>query len=595
MSRSITRGSVLSALLLLLANPLGASDWRTDYEKSGFKATPRYDATVAYCKRLAEASPWIHYTTFGTSPQGRGLPLVIADRKGRFTPDAVHQSDNAVLLIQAGIHSGEICGKDAGLMLLRDIAIHKKYAELLDHLTILFVPILNVDGHERFGPHSRINQNGPAEMGWRVTAQNLNLNRDYLKADAPETQAWLRLFIDWLPDFFIDSHTTNGADYQYAITYGIEIHGNMDPGLTQWARDVYLKNLEAMMKESGYPICPYVIFRRRHEPESGLTGWVAPPMLSQGYTALQNRVGLLVEAHVLKDYRTRVTGTYEIVRHTAALLNRHYRMLHKLNRQADQLSASPAFRDEPFPVQFTATSESVLIDFLGYEYRAVKSDLTGGIWHQFSDTPKTYKIPYFNEQAPTQTVALPEAYIIPPEWQTVIERLEGHGVRIQRLHRSETLRVKSYRFKEISWQERPFEGRHRLRFEFEEIEEERTFPAGSALIDMNQRAARVAAHILEPAAPDAYVRWGFFDAIFERKEYTETYVMEKMAREMIASDPTLKEALSQSLAEDSTLAGDAWAILNWFYERTPYWDDRKDKYPVGKIFDREILSRIKRG
>ncbi len=590
--RRVLSGCALLSLLILLTSLLAAADWQTDYEKSGFKATPRYAATVAYCQRLADASPWIRYTSFGLSPQGRDLPLLIADRNSRFTPEAVRKSDNAVLLIQAGIHSGEIDGKDAGLMLLRDITINKKYEDLLEHVTILFMPIFNVDGHERFGTYNRINQNGPEEMGWRATAQNLNLNRDYLKADAPEMQAWLRLFVQWLPDFFIDCHVTDGADYQYVVTYGLETNGNMDPALTRWTRDVYLRAAKQKMAAAGFPISPYVIFRKRHEPKAGLRSWAAPPRLSQGYTALQNRPGLLVETHMLKDYKTRVDGTYQILKCTLEILNQEHKNLVKINTAADELTGSAEFRSEPLPVKFRSTSDSTMIDFLGYEYEVVESDITGGPWHQYSQKPVTFKIPYFNKMEPSVSVNLPEAYIVPPQWLEVIRRLEIHGVEIKRLAEPASIKVGSYRFDDISWAQRPYEGRHTVRFESRAITEERLFPAGSAVIDINQRAARVAAHILEPGAPDSYLYWGFFDTIFEKKEYTETYVMEAMAREMLAADKSLREEFDQALAADSTMAGDQWRILNWFYQRTPYWDDRKDVYPIGKITDRAVVENL---
>ncbi|MFP4019209.1 MAG: M14 family zinc carboxypeptidase, partial [Bacteroidales bacterium] len=182
----------------------------TYYEKSNYKETPRYEETIEYCKNLASSSEWIDYQTFGTSPQQRDLPLLILDKKGNFDASSVHSSGNGVILIEACIHPGEPDGKDAGLMLLRDLAIKKQNIDVLDNLTILFIPIVNVDGHERFGPYNRINQNGPKEMGWRTNAQNLNLNRDFLKADAPEIQQWLQLFNKWMPDFFIDIHTPDG-------------------------------------------------------------------------------------------------------------------------------------------------------------------------------------------------------------------------------------------------------------------------------------------------------------------------------------------------------------------------------------------------
>lgn len=192
----------------------GPKDPITYYEKSGCLETPRLQETVKDCRKLANRSPWVKVTSFGKSPQGREMPLVIVDKDRCFDPKSAHKKGKAVVMIQACIHPGESEGKDAGLLFFRDLTQNNKYSYLLDHLSFLFIPIFNVDGHERFSPFNRINQNGPKEMGWRVTAANLNLNRDYLKADAPETRAWLKLYREWLPDFFVDCHTTDGADYQ---------------------------------------------------------------------------------------------------------------------------------------------------------------------------------------------------------------------------------------------------------------------------------------------------------------------------------------------------------------------------------------------
>ncbi len=566
------------------------SEWQTYYEKSGFKETPQYKQTVEYCKKLADASPWIKYVSFGVSPQVPELPLLIVDRNGNFTPLKVHKSGNAVLLIEAGIHPGEIDGKDAGLMFIRDIAIYKKYEDLLDHVTILFIPIFNVDGHERFSQYNRINQNGPKEMGWRTTAQNLNLNRDFLKADTPEMKAWLKMFNKWLPDFFVDIHATDGADFQYVMTYALETLGNMDDGLTAWAENEYLKVMEEDMEIAGYPIFPYVAFRRWHDPKSGLRSMLSTPRLSQGYSAIQNRVGFLIENHMLKDYKTRVSATYEALVITCEILNKEYIKLVMLNKKADEYSAGSEFRNKKFPIDFRASNDSIMIDFKGFEYEVVRSNLSGGNWFKYSDKPVDFKLPYFNDQKPVVEVDLPEAYIIPPEWIDVIERLELHGIKYSQLDEPVVIPVKTYKFKNVSWRQLPYEGRHPVSFDYDEITEEREFPAGSVVIDMNQRTARVIAHILEPKAPDSYLYWGFFDAIFEQKEYAESYVMESLARKMLAEDPELKKEFEQMKTNNPDFANNFWAILNWFYSKTPYWDQKKNVYPVGKIYDREVIK-----
>ncbi|MCX6830877.1 MAG: M14 family metallopeptidase, partial [candidate division Zixibacteria bacterium] len=290
-------------------------EWLTLYEKSHYLETPRYDETIAFCKKLADYSPIVSFTDFGVSPQGRKLPLLIIDKDSEFDPQLAHRRGKVVLLVQAGIHAGEIEGKDAGLSLVRDIVVHGKYQQALDNVVILLIPIFNVDGHERFGAYNRINQNGPAEMGWRTTAQNLNLNRDFVKADAPEMRCWLGMFNRWLPDFLVDVHTTDGADFQYIITYSLETNRNVAKPLADWCDDAFLPEINERMIKSGFPMTPYVVPRVDHDVTSGLMSWTATPRFSNGYGAAQNRPFMLIETHMLKTYQQRVESTYQLLHH----------------------------------------------------------------------------------------------------------------------------------------------------------------------------------------------------------------------------------------------------------------------------------------
>lgn len=582
------------------AEPQAPADWQTDFERSGGTATPRYAETVAYCRRLAAASPWVKFTRFGSSPQGRDLPLVIVDRQGHFTADAVRRSGNLVLLVQACIHAGEVEGKDAGLMLIRDLAIRRDPAGLLDHVTLLFIPIFNTDGHERFGPFHRPNQIGPLEMGWRTTARNLNLNRDFLKADAAEMQAWLKLFTAWLPDFFVDVHTTDGADYQYPLTYSLELYGNLDSEVTAWTK-AYLQEATRRMAAAGMPIAPYLAFKNWDDPRSGLQASVALPRFSIGYAAIQNRPALLIETHSLKTYATRVRAAYEMLRLTLALANERHGDLQAAVAQADARCASTRFRASPLPVEFKATEKSTLFDFLGVDYEVVKSDLTGGDWVKYGDKPVTLKVPYFDDIVPTTRVSLPLAYLIPPEWDEVLARLGLHGVTVSRLSRETTVKVRTYRFQDVSFvsggsresRSVPYEGRQMCRFVTETRQEERTFPAGTAIVDTAQRTARVIAHLLEPQAPDSFVHWGFFNAIFQETEYVEGYVIEKLARQMLAADPALRLAFAKAQEQSQELRTNPAAIRKWFYQRTPSFDQRFNAYPIGMIDDEATRSAIR--
>ncbi len=586
---------LLIILLLHFFTNIKAQDWATHYEQSDFKKTPSYAETLDYCKRLDAASPMAALISIGTSPQGKEIPMMIVDRDGLKDPVSIREKGRVITLIQACIHPGEPDGKDAAIILLRDMLINNKHRDLLEKSSILFIPIVNVDGHERFGPYNRINQNGPEEMGWRTNAQNLNLNRDFLKADAGEMQQWLKIYSTWLPEFFIDIHTTDGADFQYALTYDIEVFGTLDSGITRWLSNIYEPRITAKMKENGFPIFPYVQFRNWHDPRSGLRTGAAPPMISQGYAALQNRPALLIETHMLKDYKTRVNATIQMLIHTLFIINHQADNLKTLIEMADKSTAAPAFRKQPHPVSWkTSTTDSTMVDFYGFDYQVLKSDLTGGDWFVYDNArPIVMKLPFFNKSVPETTVLLPEAYIIPAEWTEVINRMKLHGIKMDILSEPAEITVKSYKFKDYEFRKTPNEGRHMVSTGLTESEEKRIFPAGSAIVATNQRTARVIAAILEPEASGSFVEWGFFNAVFEQKEYSETYVMEKMAREMLENSSELRLEFEARKSEPG-FTGNQWAMLNWFYSKTPYWDQQFLKYPVGKIYDATVLNQLRK-
>ncbi|MCX6252550.1 MAG: M14 family metallopeptidase [Bacteroidetes bacterium] len=566
----------------------------TKYEKSGGTETANFSETIEYCHHLDEASPRITYRGFGKSARGKELPLLIADKDGLKDPAAIRSAGRIVLLIQACIHPGECEGKDAGLMLLRDLALNDKNTGLLNHVSILFIPVFNVDGFERFGPYNRINQNGPKEMGWRVNANNLNLNRDYLKAETPEMQAWLQLFNQWDPDFFIDTHTTDGADYQYVLTYGMETTGDMDPGLSSWSNDIFMKELNDGMTKDGFPVFPYIDFRDWHNPESGLVTEVSPPMLSQGYTSSRNRPGLLIETHMLKPYDIRVRATYEYLKKSLAILNEEYLTLKSLEKKADEMVASENFRKYDFPLHFNLSDkDSIMVDFLGMEYEKITSEITGEIYFKYGTKRKTYHLSSFSKSIPSAFVKLPEVYIVPVEWKNVIQLLDFHGVKYHLLSKDTMIPVSSYTLKNLKWNANPYEGRHTMtQIETDEITEERLIPSGSAIISLNQPCARVIAYILEPNGNGSYLSWGFFDAVTEQKEHAEHYVMEEIALKMLKDDPALKaEFEKKKVAEPGFAKNPDW-ILNWFFSKTLYWDKHIDAYPIGKIFDKVIAKRL---
>ncbi|HET9482053.1 MAG TPA: M14 family metallopeptidase [Candidatus Polarisedimenticolia bacterium] len=573
----ITAAAALPAVLLL-ASPAAQAPWLTRAERTGFVETSRYEETLQDCRRLEKDSPWIRVTRFGVSPEGRDLILVIASKDRAFEPAAAARTGKPIVLIQAGIHSGEIDGKDAGLMLLRDIAVTRQRAGLLDKAIVLFMPIYNVDGHERFGPYNRINQNGPKEMGWRTTSRNLNLNRDYVKADAVETRAWLRLFNAWRPDLTIDCHVTDGTDYRYDVTYAYE-GLNAPPTVAAWIDEAVTKRVVPGLVEDGHHPSPYIFLKEDTDPAAGLAGFPPTPRFSTTYVALRNRPAFLIETHMLKDYRSRVTATYNTLKRLLEEVNRDPGSLRSAVRRAESEAAAPG----RLAVAFRIRDTSRRVPFKGVEFRRELSEISGAMRVIYGERPLDLTLEVPDGIEPAVTVDKPLAYIVPPQWTDAIDRLQAHGLTLQRLREPVRVPVDTYRLTEPKWAPTPFEGHHPVTFATERLRGvERDFPAGSIVVRMNQADSAVAAHLLEPQAPDSLAGWGFFDSIFERKEYAEAYVMEKVAREMLAKDPALRAEFETAL-KDPDFAGSPTRRLDFFYRRTPWWDDRLGAYPVGLL------------
>ena len=547
-------------------------DWRTYAETTDYKKTPRYAETIEYAKKLAKASDLITYQSFGTSGEGRDLPLLIAAADKDFTPEKAKKSGKPIILIQACIHAGESDGKDAGLALLRDIAITKTRADLLKDVVIIFVPIYNVDGHENFNAFNRINQNGPDEMGFRATTAGFNLNRDYMKADAPETRAFLKLWNSWKPDFFIDCHVTDGADFQYNVTYEFAHFQESPQSITDWMFEHFDKNVVPKVESEGNLLTHYVEFAGR-EVTGGVATFIATPRFATGYTPLRNRAGLLIETHMLKPYQSRVRGTYDVLRYTIEEIQKNKASLFAANRKADAETIERGATYDAtgqFPLRIEVTDKSESFAFKGIEYKLEGSDISGAKRIVYGTKPLNITIPKFDEAKVAASVATPLYYIVPPQWTEAIAVLEAQGIEFQRLSKPLKVEVESYKFSEVKFAPASFESRVTVSFKANPIVETREFPVGSLVIPTAQERANVAIHLLEPQSPDSLVYWGFFNAIFEQKEYGEGYVLEKLAREMLAKDANLKREFEAKL-KDETFAKNPRARLTFFYERSPYF------------------------
>ncbi len=559
------------------------NDWQTQFEKSGYLKTERYDETINYFKKLESHSSEAKLIPFGVSPQGRNLYCFIVSKDKAFTPAKANRTNKPIIFIESGIHAGEIEGKDASMILLREILITKEKQNLLDNVILMIVPIFNVDGHERFNKYNRINQKGPEEMGWRTTSQNLNLNRDWMKADAPEMQSMLKLLSKWLPDFLVDSHTTDGADYQYTITYAMEKFRNINYETRIWIKNKFIPFMENKVEAAGYLVAPYLEFKDR-DWTKGIVDWAATPRFSQGYWALQNRPGLLIETHMLKPYKDRVFSTKAMFEAVIEYANKNPKELLELNKKADENSIKKYGDQKSYlPLNFKLSDEHSNPFFKGIKSESDSSWISGSTKTVYTGEKINLEIPYYNIMNVEDSITAPKAYIIPKEWSEIVDRIKLHGIKVDQLESPQTFVVKKYKFKNVKFASYSYESRQQVDCDYDEYTDTVKMPRGTFLVYTDQRTIRVILNLLEPKSGDSFLRWGFFNSIFERKEYFENYVMEKVALEMMKENPSLKNEFEKKLESDEKFRNNPRERLNFFYERSQYYDKEFNVYPVMRL------------
>jgi hypothetical protein len=384
----------------------------------------------------------------------------------------------------------------------------------------------------------------------------------------------------------VDCHVTDGVDCQYDVTYAMEIYPNIDREIARWITADFIPSMNAHMTASGHLLAPYIIPREDRDLSKGFIAGPATPRFSTGYAALQNRPSLLIETHMLKPYKTRVEGTYEMLIAVLNMVNSHSVRLQTLVHESDKRSSCLAAAGSFLPMKFETTDSSRPVLFKGIEMRTEWSEISGSQRRIYTGTPIDIQARYSDQARIVDSVRIPHAYIFPPEWSNIASLLRLHGAEVSTLESDSAVRVHRYRLSQPHWQERPYEGRHSVTFNQEEIENTVRYPAGSFLVRTNQRTARVIVNLLEPKAPDSFVSWGFFDAIFEQKEYGEDYVLEKLAREMSEARPEVKRDFDKKVTGDSSFAKDAYGRLNYFYQRSPYWDAGYGIYPVARTIEK---------
>jgi len=565
-----------------------AGPLQTLAEQSHFRKTGRYEEVERLCKAYAQAWPdAVRCFEFGRTPESRPMLAVAASRAGALTAAEIRSRKIPILALQGGIHPGESDGKDSGFIVLRQW-LESRAPTPLDRIAVLFVPVFNVDGHERFGPRNRPNQIGPEEMGWRTTAQNLNLNRDYCKADAPEMQAMLRLLNEWDPIVYADLHVTDGADFEHDVSVTAEPIHEGEPKLQAAGKELRDGVNKRLAAQGSLPLDFYPNLVKTDDPASGFEVAAYPPRFSTGYWAYRNRFAVLLETHSWKDYATRVRITNNTIVALAELTAAHGAGWLDLAHKAD----AARLGGTPVALDFATGDHATTIAFRGYAYTREPSPISGGLVTRYDPTkPQIWKVPLKDTIKTTLSVTAPKGgYIVPAGFaEAISQRLALHGIEFRHLDTAaERVAVEAFRASSVKIAPKPFEGRTMVKLDGEWRPEARDIPAGSLFVPIAQARARLLMALLEPKAPDSFASWGFFNAVFEQKEYAEPYVAEQMAREMLAKDPAVVEEFKRRLDSEPEFARDPAARLEFFHRKHASWDERMNLVPVYRV---EKLAR----
>jgi hypothetical protein len=576
-------------VLLAVSHPALAADSAdliTLAEKTGYERTGRYDEVVALCRAFARRHPASSKCLeFGRTPEGRPQLALVASADGKLDPASVQRAGRPVIFVLGGIHAGEIDGKDAGLLTLRALLAGRGPVRALAAATVVFVPVFNVDGHERFGPNQRPNQRGPRETGFRTTAQNLNLNRDWVKAEAPEMVALLNLMARWDPVMLVDLHVTDGAKFEHDVAVIVSPEEPGLPGLSEAAAALSDAVMSDLRARGHLPVPYYPAFGSGNDPSSGIDRAPSAPRFSNRYLAARNRLGVLVETHSWRPYAHRVRTTSAVLESLLGQVVARGASWQQAARAADQAGARLA--GAPVPLTFQTEAATRSVEFRGYAFTREVSEISGAPWIRYDETrPQIWQVPLRDRIQPRWSPRAPAAgYLVPAAFAGWVgAKLALHQIRFSRLDRDlPTLDSEAFRADSVKFAPAPFEGRIGVELRGSWRPEKRAAGAGSLFVPIDQPRARLLMHLLEPIGPDSLVAWGYFHAAFEQKEYMEDYVAEEEARKMLGQDPKLRASFDAELARDPALARDPRRRLRFFYRRHPAWDERLDLYPVLRL------------
>ena len=572
---------ILSLLIVVSCNQKKETDFTTLFEKSEGTETPTYKEVTSYYKDLSDSYSEISMLEFGKTDSGNPLHLIVFNTDGKTNKNEIRNSKKNRILINNGIHPGESDGIDASMLLVRNIVQNDSLKKIYKNSLICVIPVYNIGGALNRNSHTRANQNGPKEYGFRGNARNFDLNRDFIKQDTKNAQSFSEIFHAVNPDVFIDNHVSNGADYQYAITHLFTQHNKFGGDLGTYLENEIRPYLENSLNKKGIAITPYVNVWGT-TPDKGWSQFMDSPRYSTGYTTLFNTFGMMVETHMLKPYKIRVEQTYELLFSMLDFTEENSTKIKDLRAKA----VEKIVENKTYPIQYAVNRDNPSkFNFKGYEGSYIDSKVTNGK-RLFYDKTKPFEkeVNYFNNFITTKEVTIPKAYLIPQGWRKIIDRLQNNNIEFTRLKNDTIITVEVQHIKSFKTVSNPFEG-HYLHYntEIESSLKEIQFLEGDYLIPTNQNGIRYLLETLEAEAVDSFFNWNFFDTILQRKEGFSPYVFEDKAEDFLSKNPLIKAEFEAKIKTDTTFAKSSGMQLNWIYMQTPHYEPAHMRLPIFKI------------
>ncbi|WP_167604923.1 M14 family zinc carboxypeptidase [Maribellus sediminis] len=554
---------------------------RLKYEEN---YTPTYNEVIDMFSLLDANYENAKLVVSGTTDVGKPLHTFIINSEPVFDAKTIKEQGKSVLLINNGIHPGEPEGIDASLQFADDILRNKNgMKSWLENTVIVIIPVYNVGGHLNRGPYNRANQATPYETGFRGNAKNLDLNRDFTKCDSKNAKSFNEIFQEWDPDVFLDTHTTNGSDHQYSVTWITPFPDYFPPFQEKFLRIEMIPEMFRKMDAGEYKLTPYVNLMS-HDPNSGILLWQDSPRYSSGYASLFNSYGMMTENHVYKEFPDRVKSCYQFITALSEFTSENSEEIIASRKKGGEEMLTM----KTYPISYEVdTTQYSTFDFDGYESSDNVIDKVTGLPRFGYDRTKPYskEIRYYDVYNTVEEIKIPEYYILPQAWSDVIERLQLNGVEFKTLEKDTMLEVEVDYIDEYETMKRPFNGHYfhnkvTTRQEIQKIQ----YYAGDLVIPVRQEKMKYLLEMLEPRAMDSFFRWNFFDSILDQREYFSSYGFEENALKYLNDHPEFKKEFEEKRASDPEFANNHRAQMAYIYSTTEWAEKTFKRYPVAKQY-----------